>query len=72
MTIQYNFFVLKAYTSVYKFDIICLSKTYLDCSVLFDNDNLVIPEYNLVRSDHPFNTKRGGVCLYYKIYHLKF
>ena len=22
--------------------------------------------YSLVRSDHPFNTKRGGVCLYYK------
>ena len=22
--------------------------------------------YNLVRSDHPANTKRGGVCLYYK------
>ena len=34
-----NLFLLKAYTSVDKFDIICLSKTYLDCSVLFDDDN---------------------------------
>ena len=25
-----------------------------------------ITNYNLVRSDHPANTKRGGVCLYYK------
>ena len=22
--------------------------------------------YNLIRSDHPSNTKRGGVCIYYK------
>ena len=25
-----------------------------------------ISSYTLVRSDHPSNTKRGGVCLYYK------
>ena len=25
-----------------------------------------IPSYNLVRSDHPSNEKRGGVCIYYK------
>ena len=31
-----------------------------------DNDNLEIPGYNLVRSDHPSNNKRGGVCIYYK------
>ena len=22
--------------------------------------------YNLIPSDHPSNTKRGGVCIYYK------
>ena len=22
--------------------------------------------YKLIRSDHPSNTKRGGVCIYYK------
>ena len=22
--------------------------------------------YNLIRSDDPSNTKRGGVCIYYK------
>ena len=54
--------------SVHKFDIICLSETYLDSTVPLDNDNLVISGYNLIRSDHPSNTKRGGVCLYYKNY----
>ena len=24
--------------------------------------------YNLVRSDHPLNSRRGGVCIYYKNY----
>ena len=27
---------------------------------------MIIPGYNLVRSDHPSNNKRGGVCIYYK------
>ena len=33
-----------------------------------DDSNLEIPVYNLVRSDHPSNKKRGGVCIYYKSY----
>ena len=61
-------FLLKAYISVHKFDIICLSETYLDSTVPIDDDNLVISRYNLIRSDHPSNNKRGGVCLYYKNY----
>ena len=31
-----------------------------------DYDKLQIPGYNLIRSDHPSNTKRGGVCVYYR------
>ena len=50
----------------YKTNIICLSETYLDSSIQSDNDNLGIPGYNLVRSDHPSNNKRGGVCIYFK------
>ena len=61
-------FLLKAYTSVLKFDIICISETYLDSTVPFDDGDLVVLGYNLIRSDHPSNTKRGGVCLYYKNY----
>ena len=57
---------LKAFIAVHKFDIICLSETYLDSSVAPDDDNLEISGYSLVRSDHPSNNKRGGVCVYYK------
>ena len=58
-------FLLKAYVAIHKFDIICLLETYLDSSIPANNDNLHIDGYNLVRSDHPSNTKRGGVCIYY-------
>ena len=61
-------FLLKAYFSVRKFDIIGLSEIYLDSTVPLDDDNMVIFGYNLICSDHPSNTKRGGVCLYYKNY----
>ena len=55
---------LKAYISTYKYDFICLPETFLDSSI---PDNLVdIQGYNLVRADHRDNTKRGGVCIYYK------
>ena len=26
----------------------------------------MLEDYNLIWSDHPSNTKRGGVCIYYK------
>ena len=57
---------LKAFIAVHKFDIICLSETYLDSSVAPDDDNLDISGYSLVRSNHPSKNKRSGVCVYYK------
>ena len=59
----YNYiklFSLKVFTAVHKFDIICLSQTYLDSSIV------EISGYSLVKSDHPSNNKRGGVCVCYK------
>ena len=53
---------LKAYISTY--DSICLSETYLDSST--PNNIIDIEGYNLVRADHPDDTKRGGVYIYYK------
>ena len=47
-------------------DITCLLETYLDSTIQSNNDNLEIPEYNLVRTDHPSNNKRGGFCIHYK------
>ena len=54
--------LLRAYVSVHKFDIICLSETYLDCST--DDEILEFSGYYLIRSDHPLNKKRGGICIY--------
>ena len=58
--------LLKAYLAVYKFDIVCLSETYLNSIFLFDDDKLNIAGYFMVRGDHPANSKRGSVCVYYK------
>ena len=53
--------LLKAYNSIHKFDITCLSETHLDSNILPDDSNLKISGYNLVRSDQPSIKKRGGV-----------
>ena len=43
--------LLQGYNSMHKFDIICLSQTYL-------------PGYNLIRADNPSNIKRGRYYIY--------
>ena len=48
---------LIAYNCIHKFDIICLSESYLNSETLSSNSNLQIPGYN---------AKHGSVCLYYK------
>ena len=62
----YRVLALKAYNSTYKYDFICISETFLDSSFEPDDKDLMLDGYNLIRSDHPSNTKRGGVCIYYK------
>ena len=57
-----------AYNTIDKYDIICLSETYLESSTVLGDDGLKIPGYNLVRCDYSMNTKCGGVCVYYKSY----
>ena len=58
--------LLEAYNTIYQYDILCISETYLDSSVSNDDTTLSLPGYNLARSNHPSNVKRVGVCLYYK------
>ena len=58
--------LLKAYLTIHKIDIVCLSETYLDSSFLANDKNLVIQGYNLLRCDHPTNSKCGPVFIYYK------
>ena len=43
-----------------------MSETYLDSSIPSDDNNLEIPGYDLIRADHPSNSKRGGACVYYR------
>ena len=57
--------LLRAYISIHKFDVICISETFLYSDTAFDDGNLKIEGYTIVRSDHLSNSKRGGVCIYY-------
>ena len=45
--------LLEVYNAVTKFDIICLSESFLDSSILTENNNLTINGYKMVRADHP-------------------
>ena len=58
--------LLSAFISVHKSDIICLFETYLNSEIPSDDENLEILGYNPVTENHPSNSKRGGVCVYYK------
>ena len=43
-----------------------MPERYLNSSIPSDDNNLEIPGYGLIRADQPFNSKRGGVCVYYR------
>ena len=58
--------LLRAYISLHNFDVVCISETYLASATALDDENLEIAEYNLLMADHASNSKRGGVCEYYK------
>ena len=55
-----------AFNTIHKYDILCLSETYLDSSYALDDNDLQIDNYTMIRADHPMDIKRGGVCLYYR------
>ena len=38
----------------------------LDYYVMHNNEKIQLDGYSLIRSDHPSDTKKGGVFLYYK------
>ena len=59
-------FLTRSYTC--NTDITFLSETFLDASIEASDPNINISGYNSLRSDHPSNTKRGGVCMFYRDY----
>ena len=56
----------EACNSVYKHDFICISEMFFDPSIQEGDKNIQLDGYNLFRVDHPSNSKRGGVCIFYK------
>ena len=58
-------YLIRAYISIHKFDVICISEPFLNSDTAFDDDSLKIEEYIIVRSDHPSSSRGGGVCIYY-------
>ena len=57
---------IEAYNSLLNHDFICISETSFDSSVLEGDRSFQLNGYDLLRADHPSNTKRGGVCIFYK------
>ena len=45
--------LLRTYTAIKKFNVVCLSETYLDSCNLSDDDNFNLSGYNLYRANHP-------------------
>ena len=58
--------LLQAYITQHNYDIICLTETFLNSSIQSRHNRITIEGYNLIRSDHPSDSKKGGVCIYYK------
>ena len=57
---------IEAYHSLYKHELICISKKYFDSSILEGDSSFQLDEYKVIRAYHLSNTKRGGACIYYK------
>ena len=59
--------LLQAYATQHICDTMCLSETFLDSSIQNDDGGVKIDGYNLIKSDHPSDSKKGGICIYYII-----
>ena len=57
--------LLQGYISSNKVDILCLPEAFLNSDISYDDNNLQLPGFDLIKADHPHKTKRGGVCIYY-------
>ena len=44
----------------------CISETYFDSPISLNDKRNQLSGYNLIRADHPYSTKRSGVCIYCK------
>ena len=60
--------LIEAFIKVNNIDIICLSETFLDSTILLNDGIVYINGYLMIRADHSSNTNRGGACMLYKQY----
>ena len=58
--------LLQTYVAQHNCDIICLSETFLNCSIQNDDDRIKIDGCNLRRPDRPSDSKKGEICIYFK------
>ena len=58
--------LIEAYDSLYKYDIITIFEAMLDQSETNNDTSIDGFSKEIYRSDHPRNTKIGGVCLYFR------
>ena len=58
--------LIEAYNSLHKFDVFAVTETMLDSSM--SDEDIFIAGFSkeVYRSDHPSDTKVGGVCLYFR------
>ena len=58
--------LIEAYDAIHKFDVIAISESMLDSNI--KNEAISIKGFSpeIFRSDHPSNSKTGGVCLYFR------
>ena len=52
------------------FYIMCSTETFLDSIISKDKIRINMAGYSLIRADHPRNTIKGGVCIYYRVLRL--
>ena len=57
---------LEAYNVQHKFDMICLSETFLDSSIPTNDERLSMKGYKLIRADNPSDSKKADVGICYK------
>ena len=58
--------LIEAYNSVFHYDIIALSETYLNESIKDEGIRTEGYSREIFRSDHPNGKKEGGICLHFK------
>ena len=54
----------EAYNVVQKFDMIYLFETFLDSSLLTNDERINMKGYKLVKADNPSESKKGSVDIY--------